>query len=150
MNTRIQHLLLLALFAVAHLFVQPLVSTGWCMGATVGEECCCCPDDTAPTSCSGCCGEDEHSGGSDEGPSDSEGYESGCGCTLTPPAPTVPERNQPTSAELGEGFAAVESSLNPLDSGVWPSLAVRAARPPNQPPRVANKAAPAFTQVFRI
>lgn len=151
MNARIQHLLLVALFAAAHLIVQPLVSTGWCMGAAaVGGECCCCPADAAPTACSGCCGGDEHSDDSDDEPSDSESYHSGCNCVMTPPAPTAPERNQPTSTELGEGFAALEADLNPLHSSVWPSLAVRAARPPNQPPRVASRAAPAFTQVFRL
>lgn len=151
MNARIQHILLVALFAVAHLFVQPLVLTGWCTGAVVaGGECCCCPSEAAPTACSGSCGGDEHSGDSDDEPSDSESYHSGCNCVMTPPAPTAPERNQPTSIEIGGGLAVLQADQNPLYSSVWPSLAVRAARPPNPPPRVANKAAPAFTQVFRL
>ncbi|MGK0481951.1 MAG: hypothetical protein ACJAQ3_001929 [Planctomycetota bacterium] len=151
MNIRFQHLLLVALFAVAHLFVQPLVTTGWCMGADMeGGECCCCPDDAAPTARSGCCGGDEPSDGPEGQPSDSEGYQSGCGCVMTPPAPIAPERNEPASTELGEGLMAVTAGQNPLLSGLWPSLAVRAARPPNRPPRVVSKASPAFTQVFRL
>lgn len=148
MNARIQHILIVVLFAAAHLIVQPLVSTGWCMGV-MGEECCCisvAPDEAV----SGCCGEPIGSSDSNDAPSDSENDGSGCDCSVTQPTPPAPEQTQPTSIELGEGYAALNADVNPLYSNVWSSLAVRAARPPNQPPRVARRALPAFTQVFRL
>ena len=148
MNARIQHFLIVALFAAAHLIVQPLVSTGWCMGM-VGEACCCSSEATSEAP-SGCCGGAEDLDDSSDEPSNSENNNSGCDCSVTPPAPIAPEHHQLTSTELGEGFAALEADMSPLYSSVWPNLAVRAARPPNQPPRVARKAAPAFTQVFRL
>lgn len=148
MNARIQHLLLVVVFAVTHLVVQPLMTSGCCMSAAaVGGEGCCCSSDDAPVARSGCCSEPDDSDGE---PSDSKGYHSSCNCEVTPPAPTAFECNQPTSKKLGEGFAALEVVRNPLHSSAWPSLAVRAARPPNQPPRVAQKAVSAFTQVFRL
>ena len=152
MNARIHHLLLVALFAVAHLFAQPLASTGSCMGAVeAGGECCCCLDEAAPSACSGGCGGDEDSDGSnDDEPSDSRSFDSGCNCVMTPPVPFAPERNQSTSFESGGGLAVFEADRNPLYSSIWPSLAMRAAQPPNQPPRVDSRAAAAFTQVFRL
>ena len=148
MNARVQHLLLVALFAVAQLIAQPFASTGLCMGAhAMGEGQCCCAVDAAPTGYSGCCGSEEPS--SDE-PSDSEGYESSCHCAVSPPAPIVPERSQPVPTEGADAQAAVQSEPNPLYANVWPSLAVRAARPPNAPPRLRCKASQVFTQVFRL
>lgn len=144
MNTRIQHLLLIALFAVAQLIVLPLAASASCLGAMVeGGECCCCVEDATP---SGCCGQDRP----DNDSSDSESLDSSCKCTVTPPAPTIPERNQLALAELVEGLAGFEADSNPLHSGIWPNVAVRAPRPPNQPLRVVSGAEPAFTQVFRL
>ena len=46
--------------------------------------------------------------------------------------------------------AEFEAAWDALQSKVWPSAVVRAARPPNQPPRVASRSTPAFTQVYRL
>ena len=148
MNGRVHHFLLVALFAVAQLVAQPFVSASWCADAlAMGEGQCCCSVDAAPTGCSGCCGSQESSNGE---PSDSEGYESNCQCLVSPPAPMVPERSQPAAAECADAQAAVQPEANPLYASVWPSLAVRAARPPNAPPRLRCKASRVFTQVFRL
>ena len=150
---RVHHFLLVALFAVAQLVAQPFVSTGWCVDAHgMGEGQCCCAVDAASTGCSGCCESEKPSGSepSDSDPSDPEDYESSCRCAVSPPAPMVPERSQPAAAECADAQAAVQPEPNPLYASVWPSLAVRAARPPNAPLRLRCKASRVFTQVFRL
>ena len=151
MNIRIQRFLLIAFFAVAHIIVQPLVLSGCCVGAVVlgGEGCCCSGDDTSVAR-SGCCSEPVDSDYSSDESSDSKSYDSSCNCETTPPAPAALECNQSVSIDFGEGFAALEAVQNPLHSSARASLGIRTARPPNQPPRVAQKAASAFTQVFRL
>ena len=152
MNARIQHSLVIALFALVHLVVQPLAAAASCMGAEAGGgDCCCSSVEAAPAASSGCCSDPEEPSDSDGGHSDSLSAHSSCQCSVAPPVPFAPESDQPTPSERGQGFEALAAGQNPLFSSVWPSLAVRAARPPcGQPPWVARKAAPAFTQVFRL
>ena len=148
MTGRIQHLLLVALFAAAHLIVQPLATTGWCMGAVeMGGQCCCSPESAPSTSPVGCCGS---SAPSDDEPADSEGYDSGCHCFVTPPAPALPAQEPSTVVDGDKSSKAVAAESDRLQAGVWPCVTVRAARPPNQPPRVVRKATPVFTQVYRL
>lgn len=152
MNARIQHFLVIALFALVHLVVQPLAAAASCMGAVAaGGDCCCSSTEAAPAASSGCCSEPEEPSDSDGESSGSLSVHSSCQCSLAPPAPFTPESDQPAPSERGHGFAALEADQNPLFSSVWPSLAVRATRPPCcQPPWVARKAEPVFTQVYRL
>ena len=145
MTGRISNLLLVALFAVAHIFVQPLATTGHCMGAVeMGGQCCCSLPEAAPASC---CGSDAPSDGE---PADSEEYSSGCHCKVSPPAPALPEPTPSSVTEQGEGAEEFATEFSELHAGVWPSVGNRAARPPNPPPRVASRTTPAFTQVYRL
>lgn len=149
MTSRIQHLLLVALFATAHLVVQPFAAAGWCMGGMeMGGQCCCSPQSVDGAASLGCCGSGSPTDGE---PEDSEGYGSTkCDCSASPPAPAVPEQSLPSVAGGDEGSKTTEAAWGGLQSGVWPSVAVRAARPPNQPPWVVGRTRPAFTQVYRL
>ena len=148
MTGRIQHLLLVALFAATHLIAQPLAATGRCMGAMeMGGQCCCSLSAADPGASLGCCGSESPS---DDEPSDSEGYDSECTCHVSPPTPALPEHGLSSAAEGDECSKTTEAAWDALQSNVWPSAVVRAARPPNQPPWVASRSTPAFTQVYRL
>ena len=150
MLSRIRHILLITLFAAAHLLGQPLASSSWCQSKSEGVASCCCAAMAGPSECGGCCstGSDQD----DQGPGspEDESYKSGCHCTVTPPMPLPQHQNDSVLAQLLGVDALARADENPTLSSVWPSLASRAARPPNPPPRVVRKTSPVFTQAFRL
>lgn len=150
MFSRIRHILLITLFAAAHLIGQPLAAAVRCQMKSDGASSCCCALETGPSGAStGCC--------SQSGPDDSEpgspnheSLGSGCHCTVSPPAPLPPHPSDPVLSEL-RGLNALQCvDESPAVSSVWPSLASRAARAPNPPPRAERQTQQVFTQSFRL
>jgi hypothetical protein len=147
MLSRIRHILLITLFAAAHLLGQPLASSSWCQSKSEGVASCCCAAMAEPSECGGCCSTGSDQDDREPGSPEDESYKSGCHCTVTPPMPLPQHQNDSVLAQLRGIDCAGE---NPTLSSVWPSLASRAARPPNPPPRVERKTRQVFTQVFRL
>lgn len=144
MTSRIRHLLLIALFAAAHLVVQPYVSTLRCQGMANGGDTCCCKVEPGPSKSSGCCSHEPEPGSQEE-----DASHSGCHCVASHPvAPSKHASNEELARVDG-----INARWVPGNRLFWrerPAMTTRAARASAPPPRVARRTAQVCTQAFRL